>query len=98
MALRGISLFPGMLLSFDVERPASLGALDAAMDADQSVYLVAQRDAAVEQPEQSDLYTIGTVGRVRQILRMPDTGSAKAALEGVIENELGIPAERQMWM
>ncbi len=83
VALRGISLFPGMLLSFDVERPASLGALDAAMDADQSVYLVAQRDAAVEQPEQSDLYTIGTVGRVRQILRMPDTGSAKVLVEGV---------------
>ncbi len=81
--LRGISLFPGMLLTFDVERPASVKALDAAMEADQLAFLVAQHDAADEQPEPEDLYSIGTVGRIRQILRMPDSGATKVLVEGV---------------
>lgn len=84
LPLRGISLFPGMLLSFDIERPMSLAALNAAMDADQCAVLVAQKDASVEEPGETDLYKIGTVCRIRQVLRMPDgSGGAKVMVEGV---------------
>ena len=83
VALRGISLFPGMLLSFDVERKASIAAFDAAMEADQSVFLVAQRDASIEEPTKDDLFAIGTVGRVRQILRIPENDHVKVLVEGV---------------
>ncbi len=83
LPLRGISVFPGMLLSFDVERSVTLAALDAAMEADQTAFLVAQKDAAVEEPTEADLYKIGTVCRIRQVLRLPDGGSAKVMVEGV---------------
>ncbi len=83
VALRGISLFPGMLLSFDVERKVSIAALNAAMESDQSVFLVAQRDASVEEPTKDDLFAIGTIGRVRQILRIPESGNVKVLVEGV---------------
>jgi ATP-dependent Lon protease len=60
-----------MLLHFDVGREASIKALDEAMSSGQTVYLVTQRDLSVESPQQEDLYTIGTISAVRQILRLP---------------------------
>ena len=84
LPVRGISVFPGMLLSFDIERSISLQALNAAMETDQTAFLLAQKDAAVEQPEEADLYKIGTVCRIRQVLRLPDgEGGAKVLVEGV---------------
>lgn len=84
LPLRGISVFPGMLLSFDIERPISLAALNAAMEADQTAFLVAQKDVSVEDPKETDLYKIGTVCRIRQVLRSPDgQGAAKVMVEGV---------------
>ncbi|NLL38803.1 MAG: endopeptidase La [Clostridiales bacterium] len=81
LALRGISAFPDMLLSFDVERQISIAALDAAMDADRSIFLLAQRDINVDDPEVEDLYIIGTVCFIKQILRMPG-GSIRVMVEG----------------
>ena len=84
LPLRGISVFPGMLLSFDIERPVSLAALNAAMEADQTAFLVAQKDIAVEEPGEGDLYKIGTVCRIRQVLRLPEgEGAAKVMVEGI---------------
>lgn len=82
LALRGLTVFPNMLIHFDVGREASIKALDEAMTTGQSVFLVAQRDLSIERPEQEDLYHIGTICSVRQILRMPGD-NVRVMVEGV---------------
>ncbi len=72
IALRGLVLFPGMALHFDVGRHRSIQALSQAMSEDQTVLLVAQKNIADEEPTEQDLYTMGVVARVRQVLRLPD--------------------------
>ena len=82
--LRGISVFPGMMLTFEAERALTLSALDAAMEADQTAFLVSQRDTAAENPtDESGLYRIGTICRIRQVLRIPEDGSARILVEGL---------------
>ena len=66
MAIRGITVFPDMVITFDVERPMSLAALEAAYKKDRRIFLVAQKDILKEQPGRNDLYEIGTVAMVRQ--------------------------------
>ena len=82
LALRGLTVFPNMLLHFDVGREASIKALDEAMTTGQPVFLVAQRDLSVESPQLNDLYTIGTICNVRQILRLPGD-NVRVMVEGV---------------
>lgn len=72
LPLRGILVYPNMLLKVDVGRDKSIAALEKAMQGDQRIFTVAQRDAAVEEPHIEDLYGAGTVARIKQILRMPD--------------------------
>ena len=82
--LRGISVFPGMRLIFDVEGTESLAALNAAMEGDQSLFLVAQRDPASDSVAGADdLFKVGTVSRVQQVLRVPGEEGAKVMVEGV---------------
>ncbi len=71
LALRGMTIFPNMAFHFDVSRDSSIKALDLAMEDATAVFLVAQKDLSVEDPGQEDLYTIGTICKVRQILRIP---------------------------
>ena len=81
IALRGLSVFPSMILNFDIERPASIAALDRAMGEDRRIFLLAQKDADVEEPGQDDLYGIGCIAYIRQILRMPN-GGVRVLVEG----------------
>ena len=82
--LRGISVFPGMRLIFDVEGTESLAALNAAMEGDQSLFLLAQRDPAIDSVAGADdLFKVGTVSRVQQVLRVPGEEGAKVMVEGV---------------
>ena len=82
--LRGISVFPNMILTFEVERPVTLAALNAAMEADQTAFLVAQRDTAQENPAgEESLFRIGMVCRIRQIMRIPEENSARVLVEGI---------------
>ena len=74
LTLRGLTVFPQLLLHFDVGRPASIRALEEAMEQKREIFLVTQRDLTVESPEERDLYTIGTVAEVKQILRLPENG------------------------
>lgn len=84
LPLRGISVFPGMLLTFEVERPMTVAALNAAMEADQIAFLVAQRETAEDTPAgEESLYKIGTICRIRQILRMPEEKTARIMVEGL---------------
>ena len=60
IALRGLTVFPDLTLSFDVEREISIYALDNAMEGDRSIFLVTQREIATTAPTEQDLYTVGT--------------------------------------
>jgi len=81
LALRGLSVFPNMLLNFDVERAKSTGALDAASEGDRRIFLLAQRDISKETPGQNDLHKIGTVCYIKQVLKIPG-GGMKVLVEG----------------
>lgn len=71
MALRGISVFPKMVYSFDVGREKSIRALDAAMNGSRQMILVMQKDVAVDEPGPDELYGVSVLAHVRQVLKMP---------------------------
>ncbi len=71
LALRGLTVFPNTTMHFDVGREKSVKALDKAMAKDQRIFLVTQKDLLQDDPEFSDLYPVGTVAQVRQVLKMP---------------------------
>ena len=81
LPLRGLVVFPNMLLHFDVARPQSVKALDRAMKDGGPVFLVPQRDLSVEEPQPEDLCAVGTVCAIRQLLRLPG-GSVRVLVEG----------------
>ena len=81
LALRGLTVFPHMNMTFDVERPASIAALEHAMESDQMIFLVTQREIAVAAPGEKDLYAVGTVSYISQILRLSPT-SVRVMVEG----------------
>ena len=94
LALRGLVIFPDMLMHFDVEREASVKALETAMENDEDLFLVAQRELATERPEQKDLYEVGTISHIRQILRISENtvrvmveGKSRARLEHLLQSE-----------
>ena len=82
VALRGINVFPNMKIHFDVARSASVKALEDAMSNASNIFLVTQRDLTVESPREEDLYTIGTIAKVRQILRLPEN-NMRVMVEGI---------------
>ncbi len=81
MPLRDIVLFPGMVAPLVVGRKKSIMALEAAMESRSLIFLVTQKDARVDEPEQRHLYSLGTLASVMQLLRLPD-GTIKALVEG----------------
>ena len=79
LPLRGMVAFPEVMLHLDVGRPGSIAALNESLSHDQTIFLVAQRDAEVEDPARDDLYDHGVVAKVRQVLRLPgDNGGVLA--------------------
>ncbi|MBD5162666.1 MAG: endopeptidase La [Oscillibacter sp.] len=91
LALRGLTIFPGCVLSFDVEREISIRALERAMERDQYIFLVAQRETATDQPGERDLYTVGTMSMIRQVLRIGDA-TVRVIMEGKSRARL-----RRLW-
>ena len=84
VALRGLVIFPGMFIHFDVGREKSINALRKAMDTDQEIFLVTQKDISIDDPEYSDLYEIGVIATVKQVLKLPGkSGNVRVAVEGV---------------
>lgn len=69
LALRGLAVFPDQTVHFDVGRPKSVKALEAAMKQDQTLLLIPQKDMTVDDPKLIDLYTVGTVAKVKQVLK-----------------------------
>lgn len=81
LALRGLTVFPHMTLTFDVERRISITALERAMEADQEIFLVTQREIGVDAPAEKDLYEVGTISHISQILRL-SANSVRVMVEG----------------
>ena len=82
VALRGLVIFPKMMLHFDIGRKKSAAALNAAMEGEREIFLVAQKDLQEDDPTQADLYTCGVVASVRQVLRLPGTDNIRIVVEG----------------
>ncbi len=87
MALRGLTVFPNMLMHFDVGREKSAKALDAAMLEDQKIFLLTQRDIADDDPSEDQLYKIGTIAHIRQVLKMPGD-SIRILVEGLARGSI----------
>ncbi len=81
LALRGLTVFPELTLSFDVEREISIYALDCAMEAERDIFLVTQREISTAEPTEKDLYSIGTVCRIVQIAKTSET-TVRVVVEG----------------
>lgn len=82
LALRGLTVFPNMILHFDVGREKSVRALEQAMLEDQTVFLVSQKDIRTEDPEIRDVYAVGTVSKIRQMFKLPDE-NVRLIVEGM---------------
>ena len=87
LALRGLTVFPKQLVHFDVGREKSIQALEAAMKGDQRIYLATQREIQVDDPDKGDLFDLGTVARVKQVLRVPGD-TVRVLVEGEFRAEL----------
>ena len=103
IAMRGLTVFPRMNASFDIERAISVRALERAMENGEEIFLVTQRELTVELPEEKDLYEIGTVARVTQILRVSERvlrvmmeGSCRARLRRLWQREPFLQAQAEL--
>lgn len=83
VALRGLVVFPGMGVTFDVGRARSLQAIKAAMVDDQQIFLVAQKDVRDDEPDIDKLYKIGTIAKVSHILRLPNSDTVRVSVDGI---------------
>src|SRR5258705_11840121 len=81
LPLRDVVVFPHMVIPLFVGRPKSIKAMETAMEAGKSILLVAQKSAAKEEPGPGDMYAIGCVSNILQMLKLPD-GTVKALVEG----------------
>ena len=70
IALRGMTILPGMITHFDISREKSLKAVEASMNSNQEIYLVTQKDVEVDEPQVDDLYTMGIVAEIKQVIKL----------------------------
>ena len=103
LAMRGLTVFPRMTTSFDVERGISVRALERAMETGQELFLVTQRELAVDAPEEKDLYEIGTVAHIIQVLRASNSmvrvvmeGRSRARLKRLWQREPFLQAQVEL--
>ncbi len=87
VALRNLTILPNMLLHFDVSRPKSVAAVERAMVQDEKLFLVCQRDENIADPRQEDLYRMGTICVIKQLLKLPDQ-VVRVLVEGIGRAEL----------
>lgn len=83
IALRGLTMFPDVILTFDVEREPSLRALEMSVIGNRDIFLVAQKNVAVDVPEEKDIYSVGVVCRVKQQIRQPQSSIRRVTVEGL---------------
>ncbi len=100
VALRGMTILPGMVAHFDVSRPKSIQAVEEAMIGEQKLFLVTQKDLGVENPGLEELYHIGMVAEIKQVIKMQNNivrilveGRKRAELAGLVQTEPFFMAE-----
>ncbi|MCM3739934.1 endopeptidase La [Oceanobacillus luteolus] len=103
LPLRGLIVFPSMVLHLDVGRDKSIAALERAMLDDQFVFLAAQKKTSIDEPKIEDIYQIGTLAKVKQMLKLPN-GTLRVLVEGIdryeisrvidMENEITVEIEK----
>ena len=87
LALRDVVVYPHMVIPLFVGREKSIQCLEAAMDNDKQIFLVAQKDAGIDEPAMDDIYTVGTVATILQLLKLPD-GTVKVLVEGNVRGQI----------
>jgi len=87
LPLRGLTVFPYMILTFDVGREKSIKALDEAMINNQMIFLAAQKDAKTDSPDEEDIYSVGTISKVKQLLKLPGD-TIRVLVEGISRAEV----------
>ncbi|MEG3766141.1 endopeptidase La [Alteromonas sp. 14N.309.X.WAT.G.H12] len=87
LALRDVVVYPHMVIPLFVGREKSIRCLEAAMENDKQIFLVAQKDASVDEPEADDIFQIGTLATILQLLKLPD-GTVKVLVEGNVRGEI----------
>ncbi|MFC4556599.1 endopeptidase La [Virgibacillus kekensis] len=87
LPLRGLLVFPSMVLHLDVGRDKSVAALEKAMMGDQTIFLAAQKKVSLDEPKPQDIYRIGTLAKVKQMLKLPN-GTHRVLVEGVHRGEI----------
>ena len=92
VALRGMVILPGMVAHFDISRSKSIKAVEEAMMGEQKIFLVAQRDVEQEEPELEDLYRIGIIAEIKQVIKLQNNivrilveGGERAELSAFLE-------------
>ena len=92
LPLRGMLVFPGMIINLDVGRERSIHAVEAAMTSDKQILLVSQKEAVTMEPGQKDLFKYGVIAEIKQLLKLPSgalrilvEGLARAKVETIIE-------------
>ena len=100
VALRGMTILPGMIAHFDISRPKSIKAVEKAMMEEQKIFLVTQKDVEQEEPGQDDLYEIGIVAQIKQVIKLQNDiirilveGTERAKLRGFLEETEYLHAE-----
>jgi len=81
LALRGLTVFPGVTIHFDVGREKSMQAVDKAMSGNQRIFLITQKDIRTEDPKEDDLFPVGTVATIKQVLKLP-SDTVRILVEG----------------
>lgn len=87
VAMRGLVAFPDMVMHFDIAREQSVAAVNAAMEGDRRIFLVAQKDMLVDDPSENDVYKIGVVAEIRQTLKTPDN-VMRVLVEGIYKAKM----------
>lgn len=100
VALRGMTIFPDMVVHFDISRKKSIQAVEKAMTGDQDIFLVTQRNLEVEEPDIDELYNVGVIAQIKQLIKLPNDivrvlveGKNRAELISLDEDEIYLKAE-----
>lgn len=97
VALRGMVILPGMMIHFDISRPRSIHAVEQSMMEDEKIFLVAQREPDTDEPTQEELYHIGTIAHIKQVIKMPG-GVIRVLVEGEERAELGEVLDEEQFL
>src|SRR4051812_35725251 len=87
LPLRGLLVYPTMVLHLDVGRDKSVQALEKAMMDDHIIFLTTQKEIAIDEPKKEDIYEIGTLSKIKQMLKLPN-GTIRVLVEGLERGEI----------